>query len=190
NHAEAHGGCAKRLSLQILGGTYYRSSIGPGAQGFIERAGRPDKYDFDYFIGNIRLGCQPWMSPEGMARWVDHWEFLLDLNVGHVFHGPSAIVRYNFGRGTVLVPYLQGAVGIVYNDAYKDKTQALIGQAMEFFLAVEGGIRWRMTECLSLDVEGGLQHISNAGLADRNGGLNTLGGSVGFTYNFGCKGGH
>ena len=42
-----------------------------------------------------------------------------------------------------------------------------------------------LTECFSLDVEAGYQHISNAGIATRNGGLNTLGAGIGFTYFFG-----
>ena len=42
-----------------------------------------------------------------------------------------------------------------------------------------------VTECVSLDVEAGIQHISNAGLARHNGGINNMGGSVGFTYFYG-----
>jgi Lipid A 3-O-deacylase (PagL) len=36
----------------------------------------------------------------------------------------------------------------------------------------------------SLDVEGGVQHISNGGLAGRNLGVNAFGGALGFTYYF------
>ncbi len=41
-----------------------------------------------------------------------------------------------------------------------------------------------ITPDLSLDIEGGLQHISNAGLANRNLGVNAFGGSIGLTYYF------
>jgi hypothetical protein len=63
--------------------------------------------------------------------------------------------------------------------------QELIGQEFEFLLRAELGLRCWLTESLSFDVEGGFQHISNAGIAVRNGGINNLGFSVGFTYSFG-----
>jgi hypothetical protein len=49
-----------------------------------------------------------------------------------------------------------------------------------------------MSDAWSLDIEGGIQHISNADMATRNAGVNCLGGSVGLTFSFGahadCKG--
>ena len=42
-----------------------------------------------------------------------------------------------------------------------------------------------ITDNLSLDVEGGFQHISNAGLSTHNGGINCLGAAIGLTYFFG-----
>jgi hypothetical protein len=39
---------------------------------------------------------------------------------------------------------------------------------------------------LSLDVEGGIQHLSNGGLARRNYGINAVGAAVGLTYYFPC----
>ena len=56
-----------------------------------------------------------------------------------------------------------------------------------FLLQVAVGVRFQVTEQWSLDVEAGLQHISNAGLARRNGGINNAGVTVGFTYTFGAK---
>ena len=75
----------------------------------------------------------------------------------------------------------------MFNDAYRETRQRLIGEQVEFLLRVEFGVRFLVTDNLSLDVEGGLQHVSNASLASRNGGINDLGISVGFTYEFGRK---
>src|SRR5262249_13745698 len=105
---------------------------------------------------------------------------------GHYFTGPSALIRYNYRQpGWRLVPYIQGGAGIVLNDAYRTQEQRLIGRWQEFLLQAEVGVRFQVTEHLSLDLEGGFQHISNARLAPRNGGINNLGVTVGFTYTFG-----
>jgi len=48
----------------------------------------------------------------------------------------------------------------------------------------EIGLKCFVAPNLSLDVEGGFQHISNAGLARRNHGVNALGAQVGLTYYF------
>ena len=69
-------------------------------------------------------------------------------------------------------------------DAYHDPNQRAIGQAVEFYLHAEVGLKCMIAPNLSLDIEGGLQHISNAGLASRNYGVNALGGSIGLTYYF------
>ncbi len=55
---------------------------------------------------------------------------------------------------------------------------------MEFSLRGGLGFRWMITQCWSIDVEGAFEHISNAGLADRNGGLNAGGGFLGITRYF------
>ena len=104
---------------------------------------------------------------------------------GTAFAGPSALIRYNFVRPEArLVPYLQGGVGFIINDAYLDRTQRAIGEAFEFYLHIEMGARYFVAPNWSVDIEGGLQHISNGTLAPRNLGANSLGVTVGFTYYF------
>ena len=47
------------------------------------------------------------------------------------------------------------------------------------------GLRYFISDNWSLDIEGGYQHISNAGMASRNAGVNAgLGGQRGVTYHF------
>ncbi len=184
----------ERFSLQLLEGTYFESGLGPHARDtYLPRIGAHNS-SFDYAITNLRLGYRPFFSAAGEETWLDHLEVLADLNLadiydgfGNVIVGPAAFVRYNGCIGTSLVPYVQGGAGIIYTDAYQDRQQRIIGQGLEFLLEVEVGVRWQMSDTLSLDVEGGFQHISNACLADRNGGMNAFGGSIGVTWRFGRR---
>jgi len=75
----------------------------------------------------------------------------------------------------------------VVNDAYKDETQGLIGQALEFSLQTSVGLRFPVSKDWSVDLEGMFHHISNAGLDDRNVGVNAGGIFVGATYRFGRR---
>jgi hypothetical protein len=121
------------------------------------------------------------------------FELFLDYNYspimtsyGKYFTGPNAMLRYDFvNPNCILIPYLQGGAGFAFNDAFHNPDQRLIGEFFEFFLRAEFGMHLMLTENLSLNLEAGYQHISNADLASRNGGLNTLGAAVGLTYFFG-----
>jgi len=95
----------------------------------------------------------------------------------------SFFLRKNFVTpDSKFVPYCQLGVGCILNDAHQDKTQDAVGEMFEFYLHAEVGLKCFLTKDLSLDIEMGMQHISNANLASRNLGVNAFGGSVGFTY--------
>jgi lipid A 3-O-deacylase len=166
--------------IQILQGAYFSSSLGPGIGAF------------DYLPMSVRHGWNlgnPY-GPGGVVP--GNWEMVLDVtgaavtsSYGNWFAGSSAFLRYNLaGAGSPFVPYLQGGVGVIANDVYRDHGQRAIGQAVEFLVHAQVGLKWYIAPNLSLDVEGGFQHISNAGLASRNAGVNAFGGSLGFTYYF------
>lgn len=100
----------------------------------------------------------------------------------------ALLLRYNVVYpGWRIVPYFQIGAGVVYNDLYKDRTQDLIGQAIEFSPQASLGFRYLIGKRWSLDAEGIFHHISNAGLdgEDRNVGTNAFGGLIGVTYFFG-----
>jgi hypothetical protein len=174
-------------SIQFLSGYYNATHLGPDD----ELLGKRSK--IDYLPQALRIGCEcPATFLPGF--WLEGtWEGLLEYNAspivrafGTYFTGPCAILRYNFRReDSWWFPYLQSGAGLVLNDVYHNQWQRLIGEPVEFLLRAEGGVRFFVTENLSLDVEGGFQHVSNAGLARRNSGINDLGISVGFTYEFG-----
>jgi len=152
----------------------------------------PDEPDFDYVRMAARLG---WMLNDA-SQWSGAlrgaFQAVFEVSGGPVFDGfgdwlvgPSAAIRYNFVQpGWRIVPYVQGGVGIVFSDAYQDKSQDVIGTNPEFSIQAAIGARFLLDEHWSLDVEAGYEHISNADIAERNAGMNALGGSTGFTYFF------
>jgi hypothetical protein len=164
-------------SAQFLAGFYASGMWGPRGR------------QYNYLPVSVRQGVMT-SSPE------DHWwghgnyECLFDVtgaavttDFGNWFAGPTFYARANWvAPGSPVVPYVQAGVGAVYNDAYQDRTQRAIGQAIESYLHLEVGVKCFVSPNLSLDIEGGLQHQSNGGLADRNYGINCYGASVGFTY--------
>ena len=167
-------------SCQVLFGGYANSRLGPIIP------------DFRYLPVTVRRGMMLTAPQDTTEFWRGNWEFLWDFTAaaiisdyGTAFAGPSALIRYNFVRPEArLVPYLQGGVGFIINDAYLDRTQRAIGEAFEFYLHIEMGARYFVAPNWSVDIEGGLQHISNGTLAPRNLGANSLGVTVGFTYYF------
>lgn len=80
--------------------------------------------------------------------------------------------------------YVQSHVGILCNDVYKNEYQRYIGSPVEFSLGAALGTRLNLPSDFSLVVEYKGEHISNAGLADRNGGLNAAGFIVGVGKRF------
>jgi hypothetical protein len=179
-------------STEFMTGYYPKSSLGPPARGFLT----PDvPYSrIDYVPLSPRLGYElpkvwlPNTCLEGRVEGLLEYDyFVIVRQFGSYFTGPSALLRYNFlqPEASLLKLYIQGGAGIVLTDAYRTPVQRLIGRWQEFLLQTEVGLRYDLTEQLSFQVEGGLQHISNARLATRNGGLNSIGFTVGFRYTLG-----
>ncbi|MSR54111.1 MAG: hypothetical protein EXS09_12590 [Gemmataceae bacterium] len=167
-------------SYQVLGGYYVSSTLGP------------DIPDFSFVPFTIRKG---WMLT---APGIDHsfltgnWECLAGLTAasitttyGHYAVSPTVHLRRNFlAVGSSIVPYAQLGVGFFISDAYKDKSQRAIGQACEYTVQAQCGVRFFVTSEMSIDVEAGFQHISNAYQSSRNLGVNAFGAQVGITYHF------
>lgn len=170
-----------RLSLQVLGGALFApTGIGPKTTTF-NTAGL-----------NVRLG---WMlsTPSRTGGLLSgNWEAILEMSGAHVVNGfghyligPTLLLRYNFVRPDCRwIPYVQAGSGFVITDAYKDHNQDAIGEAFEFTPQASIGLHYLLRRNLSLDLEGMFHHTSNASLADRNAGINALGGFVGVTYFF------
>lgn len=96
------------------------------------------------------------------------------------FSGSPALEWWNAKQNFSLYFYAGGGAGFV------DSTDIEGGQGQDFCFNwfVQTGARFRLNE--TLFVTGGLlfQHISNRNLADRNPGLNSLGPTVGLSWEF------
>lgn len=167
-------------SCQVLLGAYASSSLGP------------EIHAFNYLPLSLRYGTMLTAPDDMDGDLRGNWECLAGLNIAPIFSrygrcavGPSLYLRRNFVHPDAkLVPYAQVGAGFLLTDAYKEKWQDAIGQSFEFHLHANIGLRYFITEHWSLDIEGGLQHISNCGMANRNAGVNALGAQLGFTYHF------
>jgi lipid A 3-O-deacylase len=182
NIAQMTSGAAydkNRLSLQIvLGSLYAPCGIGPEIP------------HLAYAQANLRLGWMmsnpsQWLFfPRGNLESIVEFSNSIVYNgFGHYFGGISALIRYNMVQPAWrLFPYLQIGGGVVYTDAYKDRSQRAVGQAIEFLPQAGLGVRYQINPTWSIDAEVIFHHISNAGLAHRNIGVNATGGVVGCTF--------
>jgi lipid A 3-O-deacylase len=170
--------------LQVLAGTYFApSGLGPETPVYnvapvTIRLGRITERGFS--DGLLRGNLEPMLEFSGAP---------VVNGFGNFYIGASGLLRYNFVQPeSRLVPYLQVGAGATYNDGFRTVNQEALGEGLEFLLQAEMGLRYFMSDRWSLDIEGGLLHISNARLANRNAGINALGGSIGISYYFGGAG--
>ena len=146
---------------------------------------------FDYEVTALRLGYMLTnVKYSGFLR--GNYEFLLEGFIGPFYQGPGTLLggftfegRYNFVQpGSKWVPYLQLGAGGLYNDAFHHRDQIEIGSGPEFNLQTTVGLAYLINRNWALNAEFGYRHISNAELAHRNAGVNSLGGLLGFSYFF------
>jgi len=147
--------------------------------------------ELNYAIQDVRYG---YMLDDvyGPTLWHGNDEFLVEGFGGEVFKGPGKalgggdlLLRHNFVQdGWKLVPFFQIGGGALDNDIYHQQTQRLIGEGFEFMLTAGAGVRYMITDHWALSLEGDYRHISNADLAPRNFGLNSLGGTLGVNFLF------
>ena len=149
-------------------------------------------HDINYYQANARLGVMltdpkgrkhfPRGNTEGIIEFT-HSDVLEDG--GDFISGITCLLRCNFvSPHSKLFPYIQAGAGVVYDDIYKDRSQSLVGQSIEFTLRGGAGARFLVADNWSIDVEGTFEHISCAGMSDRNGGINAGGAFIGFTRYF------
>ena len=128
----------------------------------------------------------------GRGFYRGNFEILLGAFAAGVTDGPGSwlvggnvLCRYNFVQPKArVVPYLQVTGGGLANDIYRDHAQRLIGGGFEFILGAGAGVRFPIGRHFGLLLEGGWQHMSNAGIYSRNRGLNTFGAHAGAFYLF------
>ena len=147
------------------------------------RLDRPQLNDID---AHVRLGLIL-NSPGGDGIWRGNFEVLLDVfggaivkGPGHALAGTTMLLRRNVVLShSKFVPYFQIGGGGVYSDAHEERPQRILGSPLLFNLQTGFGTRFFLTEKSALFLEFDYRHISNAGLAERNSGLNSAVGWFG-----------
>jgi lipid A 3-O-deacylase len=163
--------------------------FGIGVFGSPWSEGTAKRPDMAFAIGELRAG---WMLTDvrGDGVFRGNWEFVFDVFGAGIFDGPGdvlvgaeVLLRYNFIQpGSRLVPFIQIGGGGVYSDASDDDAiQHLIGSDLSFILEGEIGLRWKVRERCAIHCGIDYRHISNAGLAHHNAGVNALGGLIGLS---------
>jgi lipid A 3-O-deacylase len=166
--------------------------INGGAFGSIGTHGTAKRPDTGYAIAELRVGCMlTTASGDGFFR--GNLELIGEVFGGPIFHGPGdglvgvdIFLRYNFVQpDSRIVPFIQIGGGGVYSDAADDDLiQRNIGSDFSFNLVAEIGVRYHLSRNLAITTGVEYRHISNASLADRNQGLNSLGGVIGVSMFF------
>ncbi len=171
-----------QLAVQVVGGAFK----GP----IFVKTQRPA---FHFYQANFRVGLMLSDPVNPQFFFMGNFELLPEFTYSDVngkingyLAGGGILLRYNILsiQHKRLIPYMHAGAGIVRNNIYKDITQKMIGGPTEFTLRGGVGIRFLIMDCWSLDLEGAIEHISNAGLEERNRGMNGGGILMGITRYF------
>jgi lipid A 3-O-deacylase len=148
----------------------------------------PQYNDID---GTVRVGVM--LNTPGTTRFRrGNFELLGELFGAGVIKGPADVIvgttlllRHNIVfPGAWLVPYAQIGGGGAYSDAHKDQIQRKIGAPLSFNLKAGVGARAFVNEKTAIFLEFDYRHLSNAGIASRNRGLNSGGAWLGASFFF------
>lgn len=161
-----------------------------GAFFFFDR-GDNDGSTIDLAVDSLRLGVML-SNPHGTGFFAGNSEFLAEIFGGPIFEGAGSVnagatifIRYNFFRpGARVIPYFQIGGGGVYTDIDRKGSRGLVSLPVEFNLQGGGGLRIPINRHWSLLMEAGYRHISNASIKLPNGGVDSLGGDLGFGFSF------
>lgn len=170
-----------KMSLQYVSG-YLHSPI-------FRKKERPT---LDYWQNNLRLGYMGTdiLKEDSFMR--GNIQGLFEITYSSIVKGPgdymvgiTLLLRYNLLQpGWRFAPYVQVGAGVIYNDIHRDDLQGLVGQSLEFTPQASAGLRYLINKNWSVDLEAMFHHVSNAGLDDRNIGVNSGGGFLGVTWQF------
>jgi len=121
--------------------------------------------------------------PQAGWDWVGEL-FAADVTAGfgHELGGASLLARRWLGRPEARWhPYVQFGFGAACTDAYRDRAQQQLGEALEFKTTVSAGLHAPLSHGWSWVGELSFNHLSDGGLSDRNYGVHALGLAVGLS---------
>jgi len=170
-----------RISLQFSLGALF-SPVG--------FASRTDVFNYAQF--NVRLGWMFSSPSDSQSIFRGNHQAIFEVSnsyiwkgFGNYIGGITLLYRYNFVQpDTSFIPFFQAGAGVVYTNGYKEYPQTAIGQAIEFTPQSSLGLSYLINKNWSAEIEFMFHHISNAGLDERNHGINAGGGFLSITYYF------
>lgn len=89
----------------------------------------------------------------------------------------ALFIRLVFGEAT-LRPFIEAGEGVVYTDLRKQD----LGTRMQFTSTIGGGLEYEVRPGMAVGLQARFRHMSNAGMASSNPGINTVYGLVGLTF--------
>ncbi len=153
---------------------------------FFDRGGN-DGPSIDLAVASLRWGIML-SNPHGTGFFAGNYEFLAEVFAGGIFQGAGSVetgatlfLRYNFIQPQArVIPYMQIGGGGVYTDISETGSHGLVSLPVEFNLQGTGGLRFMLNQRCSFILEAGYRHISNAAIKLPNGGVDSVGGDLGF----------
>lgn len=164
----------------------YSASIGCGYlfSPFLATGGRPA---VNYSLTEVRLGYMltdtlgPGWLRGNVETGLQIFGGAIMKGGGDYLAGGGPWLRYHFvPKQWRLTPFVQIGAGVVWTDVDPN----LQGQDFNFNLEGSAGLRYSLSARSALSLEFRYQHISNAGLADRNLGINACGPMLSFAMSF------
>jgi lipid A 3-O-deacylase len=124
-----------------------------------------------------RLGDRSWYR--------GNFELILEGTFLYIFEpksgragGLAPVFRYNFLTGTRIVPFLQAGAGVIALDADLERQ----ADGLNFILQSGLGLHFFISQSTALTGEWRFHHISNAGIHNRNAGINSSLFMLGVTF--------
>ncbi|HVP43926.1 MAG TPA: acyloxyacyl hydrolase [Terriglobales bacterium] len=118
----------------------------------------------------------------------DHFEYAVDLIPAYVVFQPvensygggftPVLLKYNFSAGKKVVPYLEGGAGLLFTN----HDVPFGTNAVNFTPQAAAGLQFFIQHNRSINLAARYVHISNAGLASPNPGINTIQFTLGYHW--------
>lgn len=145
----------------------------------------------EYYALHPYVGLAIW---DPVSRWFDRYGiralWLVEPWVAYVNddHGKHRTDSFEIGLTALSArlvfgerswrPFLEGGEGVVYTDLRKQD----LGTRIQFTSQIGGGLEFDVAPGMSFGLQLRYRHMSNAGMASSNPGINTVYGLVGLTF--------